>query len=182
VHALAALFCFDAARLPSRLDVEGVIVPLAEQDRALFCRPLIDRGVVHLGASAVGDGWTRWHLEAGIAFEHTRAASFEETDWARIVDYYDALLALAPGPVVALSRALAVTELRGLEAGREVLAPLDGDPRLLAYSFYWAALADLERRAGRTAEARALYERAASLAKSPAERRSYERRIARLER
>ena len=180
VNALAALFCFDAARLPGRLDDTGVLTPLAEQDRAKWSRVLVDRGIVHLGESASGDLLTRWHLEAGIAFEHTRAQSFEETNWGKIVDYYDALLALTPGPVVALNRALALAELRGVDAGRAALALLDGHPKLTTYSFYWAALADLARRGGLLAEAKNMYARASALAKSRAERVSYERRILRL--
>jgi RNA polymerase sigma-70 factor (ECF subfamily) len=180
VHALAALFCFDAARLAGRLDDGKVLVPLAEQDRKKWNRLLVARGIVHLGESATGDRWTRWHLEAGIAFEHTNAQSFAETDWEKIVDYYDALVGLSPGPVVALNRALAVAELRGLDAGIDALAPLTGDPKLAAYSFYWAARADLARRGGRSVEAKDLYIRAAALAKSRAERLSYERRIHRL--
>ena len=177
VHALAALFCLDAARLPARLDGEGVVVPLADQDRSSWDRALVARGVRHLAASAGGESWTRWHLEAGIALEHTIAPSVAGTDWAKIVDYYDALVQLAPGPVVALNRALALAELRGLDAGRAALASLAGEPRLAEYSFYWAARADIERRAGCTAEAAALYVRAASLARSRAERLSYERRL-----
>jgi RNA polymerase sigma-70 factor (ECF subfamily) len=177
LHALGALFCFDAARLATRVDGDGVMVPLAEQDRARWSRSLFERGVRHLGESAGGDRWTRWHLEAGVAFEHARAPSLEATDWGRIVAYYDELVALCPGPVIALNRALAVAELRGLDAGREALAPLAGDPKLAGYSFYWAARADIERRAGRTEEALAFYRRAATLATSRAERRSYERRL-----
>ena len=181
VHALAALFCFNAARLSTRLDVEGVFVPLAEQDRSRWSRSLFERGVQHLGESAGGRHLTRWHLEAGIALEHTSAPSLAETNWERIVEYYDALLALAPGPVVALNRGLAVAELRGLEAGRAALLALEGDPKLAGYSFYWAARADIERRSGRAAEAILLYQRAATLAKSGAERGSYERRLRQLE-
>jgi RNA polymerase sigma-70 factor (ECF subfamily) len=181
VHALAALFCFDAARLATRLDDAGVIVPLSEQDRSRWDRSLIERGVRHLGACAIGDHWTRWHLEAGIAFEHTHAASVADTNWATIVEYYDALMRLCPGPVVALNRGLALAEVRGLDAGRQALAALAGDPKLAQYSFYYAALADIERRAGRAAEARAHYQRAVALAKSRAERMSYERRLRKLE-
>ncbi len=177
VHALAALFCFNAARLPARLDEEGVFVPLAEQDRSRFDRALFERGICHLGSSAAGDRLTRFHLEAGIAFEHTRARSFGETDWARIVEYYDALSATSPGPIGGLNRAVALAELRGLEAGRAALESLGDEPKLAEYSFYWAALADIERRAGREVEARLLYERATRFAKSRAERASYERRL-----
>lgn len=177
VHALSALFCLTAARLPARKDATGVFLPLAEQDRALWDRGLIVRGICHLGESAGGAGWTRWHLEAGIAFEHAGAASVEATNWPRIVEYYDVLSALSPGPVVALNRGLAIAEARGLEAGRRELDALAAEPRLAQYSFYWAARADIERRAGQAEQARSYYLRAIELAKSAGERAAYERRL-----
>jgi RNA polymerase sigma-70 factor (ECF subfamily) len=177
-HALAALFCFTAARLTGRLSPEGVVVPLAEQDRGRWDRSLVDRGIVHLGESADGDRLTRWHLEAGISFEHTTAESAAQTNWTKILRYYDALLGICPGPVVAMNHALASAEVHGLDAGRSALASLEGDPKLAAYSFYWAARADIERRSGRGADAEALYLRAIALARSDAERRSYETRCA----
>jgi RNA polymerase sigma-70 factor (ECF subfamily) len=177
VHALAALFCFNSARLATRVDAEGVFLPLAEQDRSRWNRDLLQRGIRHLGESAAGSSWSRWHLEAGIAFEHTRAASVAETDWRRIVEYYDALLALAPNTVVELNRGLALAELLGLEAGRAALDALADEPKLATYSFFWAGRADIERRAGRSAEAREFYQRAAACARSAAERLGYERRL-----
>ena len=182
LHALAALFCCNAARLTTRLDSDGVVIPLADQDRTRWDRALLDRGLQHLAASASGDHFTRWHLEAGIAFEHTRAASIADTDWPRIVDYYDALAALSPSPIVALNRALAVAEVHGIDAALTALAPLAAEPKLTRYSFYWAALADLARRAAHSAEAAAHYQRAIALAGSRAERISYERRLAALSR
>ncbi len=181
VHALAALFCLDAARLPARLDEAGVIVPLAEQDRSHWDRSLLQRGLLHLSASAGGEHLTRFHLEAGIAFEHSQAASVSATNWARIVDYYDALSALSPGPVVALNRALALAEQRGPEMGRVALLALEHEPKLAEYSFYWAARADIERRSSDLALAARFYRRAMALAKSRAERLSYERRLRGLE-
>ena len=177
-HALAALFCLHSARLGTRLDDEGVIVPLADQDRSRWNRALIDRGIAHLGQSAVGERITRWHLEAGIAFEHVRAASIAETDWAQILAFYDALMSLAPGPIVALNRALAIAEARNLEAGAAALALLEGDSQLATYSFYWAARADVDRRMGR--DPSPSYRRAIALAESRAERVSYERRLSAL--
>jgi RNA polymerase sigma-70 factor (ECF subfamily) len=174
VHALAALFCFNAARLATRLAADGVLLPLAEQDRSRWDRSLVDRGIRHLGASATGDHWTRWHLEAGIAFEHTTAPTIADTNWTRILDYYDALLALAPGPVVALNRGLALAELRGLDAGRDALTSLADNPKLTRYSFFWAALADIGA-APATADARTLYAR--HLPRQIAERLSYEHRL-----
>lgn len=179
--ALAALFCFDAARLPARLDAHGVFVPLAEQDRGRWDRDLIDRGLAHLAASAGGASMSRWHLEAGIACEHALAPSLADTDWARIVDLYDLLAARSPGPVVALNRAMALAERDGAEAGRRELLAIAGEKKLAGYPFYWAALADLQRRGGRDAEARDSYWRAIELSRSWAERESYARRIELLE-
>jgi predicted RNA polymerase sigma factor len=181
VSALAALFYFDLARLSTRLDAQGVFVPLAEQDRARWDRRMIEQGLAQLAASADGDRMSRWHLEAGIACEHAVAPSVRETDWARIAAFYDLLLAQSPGPIVALNRALAVAERDGVEAGCRELVAVAGDKKLARYPFYWAALADLQRRAERNAEARSSYERAIELSRSPAERDSYRRRLELLE-
>jgi RNA polymerase sigma-70 factor (ECF subfamily) len=181
VSALAALCCFDIARLPTRLDAEGVFVPLAEQDRSRWDRRLIERGLAHLAASATGDRMSRWHLEAGIACEHTVALSVGETAWDRIVGFYDVLMVQSPGPIVALNRALAVAERDGVEEGRRQLVAVAGDKKVARYPFYWAALADLQRRADRYGEARSSYERAIELSRSPAEKASYRRRLDLLE-
>lgn len=177
VAALAALFCLDLGRLSTRLDADGVFVPLAEQDRTRWNAALIERGLAHLAASAAGDRLSRWHLEAGIACEHAVAPSVAETDWTKVVGFYDLLLERSPGPIVALNRALAVAERGGVEEGRRQLAGVTGDRKLHRYPFYWAALADLERRAGRHGDARSSYERAIELSRSPAERDAYLRRI-----
>jgi predicted RNA polymerase sigma factor len=152
VHALAALFCFHAAPLETRL-------------------------VVHLSSTSSGTAFSRWHLEAGIACEHAIASSVEQTNWQRIVDLYDALVGLVPGPVVALNRAIAIAELRGPDVGLDLLRAIVQEQRISTYPFYWAALADLESRSGRSAEARSLYERAIGLSRSRAERVSYERKL-----
>ena len=100
---------------------------------------------------------SRWHLEAGIACEHAIAPSIQKTDWDRIVGFYQ-VLAQSWSPVVALNRALALAERDGLDAGRRELIALAGERKLSRYPFYWAARADLERRAGRHAAAREHYE------------------------
>jgi RNA polymerase sigma factor (sigma-70 family) len=181
VHALAGLFCFDLARLATRVDDEGVFLPLEDQDRSRWDRALVERGLEHLARSATGDKMSRWHLEAGIACEHAIAPSLEETDWARIVDFYDVLVLRSQSPVVALNRALALAERDGVEVGRRELLALADDPKLSGYPFYWAARADLERRTERLAAARSDYESAIALSRSPAERMSYARRLHRLE-
>jgi RNA polymerase sigma factor (sigma-70 family) len=180
-HALAALFCFDSARLSTRRDEHGVFVPLEDQDRSRWDRARIERGLMHLARSATGDHMSRWHLEAGIACEHAIAPSIQKTDWDRIVGFYQVLAQQSWSPIVALNRALAVAERDGVDEGRRELIALADEQKLSRYPFYWAARADLERRAGHHAAARDSYERAIALARSPAERVSYERRIESLE-
>ena len=176
-HALAALFCFGTARLATRLDEHGVFVPLEDQDRSRWNRARIERGLLHLARAATGDHMSRWHLEAGIACEHAIAPSIKQTDWDRIIGFYQVLAQQSWSPIVALNRALALAERDGVDEGRRELVALAGERKLSRYPFYWAALADLERRAGRHAAARENYERAIALARSPAERVSFERRI-----
>src|SRR5919204_2720933 len=146
VHALAALFCFGAARLSTRLDEHGVFVPLEDQDRSRWDRARIERGLMHLARSATGDHMSRWHLEAGIACEHAIAPSIQKTDWDRIVGFYQVLAQQSWSPIVALNRALALAERDGIDAGRRELIALAGERKLSRYLFYWAARADLERR------------------------------------
>jgi RNA polymerase sigma factor (sigma-70 family) len=180
-RAMAALFCFDTARLPARLDEHGVFVPLQDQDRSRWDRARIEHGLMHLARSATGDHMSRWHLEAGIACEHAIAPSIQETDWSRIVGFYQILAQQSWSPVVALNLALALAERDGIDTGRRELIALAGEPKLSRYAFYWAARADLERRAGRHTAAREYYQQAIGLARSPAERVSFERRIESLE-
>jgi RNA polymerase sigma-70 factor (ECF subfamily) len=180
VHALAALFSFNTARLSTRLDEHGVFVPLEDQDRSRWDRAGIERGLRHLGRAAAGDRMSRWHLEAGIACEHAIAPSIRETDWDRIVGFYEILAQQSWSPVVALNRALALAERDGVDEGRRELVALADQPKLSRYPFYWAARADLERRAGHRRAAQEDYERAIALSRSPAERVSFERRIASL--
>ena len=173
--ALAAVLHLHAARLPSRLDESGELLPLFEQRRDLWDRELAARGLELLDQSSRGDNASPFHLEAAIAACHATARSFEETPWKNIVRLYDALVAIAPSPVVALSRAIAVAQSEGPERGLAELASLDCE-QLRGYVFYHAALADLSARANDAAAARAHYHRAIALARNPSERSFLERR------
>lgn len=176
-HALLALMCLTAARLPGRV-AGGELVSLAAQDRSTWDRELVRRGVAALEASASGDRLTALHVEAAIAWEHTSAPSHEATDFARIAELYDVLVRLRPSPVVALSRAIAIGEAEGPERALEEMARIEGLERLGEYPFYAAALAEQHLRAGRRAEAREGFRRALSLARNPAEARFLEGRLA----
>jgi len=171
VHGLAALMEFQASRLRTRLDANGAPVLLADQDRSRWDRLLIGRGVVALGrAEACGRAFGPYALQAAIAACHARAARSEDTDWVRIVALYDALVEVAPTPVVALNRAVALAMAFGPEAGLEAVEVLAGEPALARYHLLPSVRGDLLARLGRADEARAEFERAATLTANEAER------------
>ncbi len=176
--ALCALMWLQAARLPARTDASGELRSLLEQDRGLWDRALIERGLRFLDLSAQGDAITPYHVEAAIASVHARAATCEATDWSAIVTLYDRLMRLKPSPVVALNRAIAVGQAEGPARGLEAIRAIAGRDRLERYPFYFAALADLEQRAGDDAGAARDFTRAAELARNPMERRFLTRRSA----
>jgi len=176
--ALGALMLLHTARLSARLDQAGELHSLFEQDRSQWDTELIAEGRRLLDISATGTELTEYHLEAAIAAVHADAASAEETDWPRIVELYDMLLAIRPSPVVALNRAIALAQQHGPERGLEAIRAIYGLDRLSDYPFYPAALGELELRSGRPELAREHFRAALSLARSPMERRFIERRIA----
>ena len=113
VHALLALMYMQASRLMTRTDGERLLL-LAEQDRSQWNQEAIQHGLVHLEQSAQGQRMTAYHLQAGIAACHTLAPSYEETDWAQILTYYDQLMQIAPSSFVALNRAVALAEVESV--------------------------------------------------------------------
>jgi RNA polymerase sigma-70 factor (ECF subfamily) len=176
-HALSALMCLHAARLPARQDASGELTMLFEQDRARWNAELVADGKRLLDQSATGPELTAYHLEAAIAATHADSPSVAETPWGTIVALYDALLALRPSPVVALQRALALAQRDGPDRGLEALRAIPDRARLADYPFYPAALGELELRSGHAARAREHFAEAAALARSPVERRLLERRL-----
>jgi RNA polymerase sigma-70 factor (ECF subfamily) len=174
--ALAALMHLLAARLPSRLDLAGDLHPLLEQDRSRWDPRLIEDGLALLNRSATGSVVSAYHVEAAIAAAHATAPSLEATNWPAIVQLYDRLMAIAPSPVVALNRAIAIGQRDGPDRGLEALQAIPQSDRLRNYPFYPAALAELELRRGRIEAARDLFASAAALARNAAERRFLERR------
>ncbi|HEY8924329.1 MAG TPA: DUF6596 domain-containing protein [Polyangia bacterium] len=179
-QALQALFLLQAARLASRIDEAGDLIPLDRQDRARWDRAMIADGLEHLGRAAAGDVVSPFHLEAGIAACHALAASYAETDWRQIVAFYDELLALTPSPVIALQRAIAVGRADGARAGLRALDGLAGNDRLLEDPVLAAAIGELEAQRGDVRAARVAYRRALELAATAPERRFLEERLAAL--
>jgi RNA polymerase sigma-70 factor (ECF subfamily) len=175
-YALAALMCFNAARLPGRVDSLGELQSLAEQDRSLWDRELIAEGLQFLERSAVGSSLSTYHIEAAIAAFHTTASGTQTTDWAGIASLYDTLRSIQPSPIVALNRAIAIAQAEGPERGLEEVRAIPEHDRLAEYPFFHATLGELELRRGHHCEARQHFVIAASKARSPMERGFLQRR------
>jgi RNA polymerase sigma-70 factor, ECF subfamily len=165
-RGLLALMLLHHARRDARVDAEGRLVLLADQDRSLWHADEIAEGRAHAAAAAPD----RYGLQAAIAAEHVA----EVTDWAHVAALYARLAALDPSPVIELNRAVAVAMAEGPERG---LALIDAIAGLDGYHLLHSARADLLRRLGRSQEARAAYERALALAVNPVEREFLERRL-----
>jgi RNA polymerase sigma-70 factor (ECF subfamily) len=176
-HGLLALMLMTEARRPSRISSDGELVTLTDQDRGAWDSELIAEGhAIVLGLIAAGSVPGRYQLQAAINAVHTYARDIRDTDWSQLSTLYDQLYAINPSPVVALNRAIVAAELDGPAVA---LADLDR-LQLEDYHAWHAARADLLRRLGRSADARAAYDRAISLAVNPAEVRFLSRRRASL--
>jgi RNA polymerase sigma-70 factor (ECF subfamily) len=177
-RALMALMLFHAARLTTRLDDQGAILLMEEQDRTRWDRGLICRGNDFLNQAAEGTLISPYHLEAAIAWHHCTAASYAETDWPAILRLYDALLTIHRSPVYLLNRAIVVAHIDGPQAGIRALDEASCDASLKHYHLFEAALGELHRRAGHLGRARQHFETVRRLTKSPHDREVIERRLA----
>jgi RNA polymerase sigma factor (sigma-70 family) len=171
VLGLLALMEIQSSRLAARAAPDGSFVSLIDQNRARWDQLLIRRGLAALErAVALGGAGGPYVLQAAIAACHARARRAEDTDWARIAGLYDALAAALPTPVVALNRAVAHSMAFGPEAGLALVDEIADAPALHDYAPLPAARGDFLLRAGRTAEARTEFERAAALTRNARER------------
>ncbi|MDP1848686.1 MAG: RNA polymerase sigma factor [Solirubrobacteraceae bacterium] len=171
VHGLVALMELQASRLRARVGAAGAPVLLLDQDRARWDRLLIARGLRALErAQSLGAPLGSYGLQAAIAACHARARSAEETEWVRIAALYDALGQIAPSPVVELNRAVAVAMAFGPAAGLEIVDALAGESALASYHLLPSVRGELLTRLGRDDEARAEFDRAASLTHNARER------------
>jgi RNA polymerase sigma-70 factor, ECF subfamily len=173
VMGLLALMLLVESRRASRTTADGGLVLLADQDRGLW-----DRGLIAEGQAIVRQCLRRnqpgpYQIQAAINAVHSDAPAAAATDWSQILQLYDQLLSLAPSPVVALNRAVAVTEVEGPAAALSLVDELD----LGGYHLFHAIRADLLRRLGRNAEAALAYEAAIALTENTAERDFLRRRL-----
>jgi RNA polymerase sigma-70 factor, ECF subfamily len=166
VAGLLALLLLTESRRASRARPDGSLVLLGEQDRTQWDRALIEEGQAILRRCLRRNQPGAYQLQAAINAVHADALTVEQTDWSQIVALYDHLLAVAPTPVVALNRAIAIGEVQGPAAALALVDELDLDN----YHPFHATRADLLRRLGRNSEAAAAYQRAATMAPTDAER------------
>jgi RNA polymerase sigma-70 factor (ECF subfamily) len=178
VHALLALMCFHSARFDARLALDGAIVLLEEQDRGAWNWNDVREGMAWLGKSAAGDVLTRYHVEAGIAWEHCRAPTFADTDWRRIAELYDTLERIAPSPLHALNRAVAEAYLLGPQAGLDRLAAVPAERVPERYPGWHAVIGELRFRLGQHAAAERAWREALRLTSARADREFLQRRLA----
>ncbi|MEV8390345.1 DUF6596 domain-containing protein [Streptomyces sp. NPDC056650] len=178
VHGLAALLELQASRTAARAGPDGEPVLLADQNRHKWNRMLILRGVESLRRAGNGP----YSVQAAIAACHARAVRYEDTDWTAIATLYGRLMALTPSPVVELNRAVAVSMAEGPGAGLKLVDALAEGPALKDYHLLPSVRGDLLERLGRGEEARAEFERAASLTRNARERAMLLERAARAER
>jgi RNA polymerase sigma-70 factor, ECF subfamily len=173
---LLALMLFHESRRATRVDADGDLVTLADQDRTRWDRRMIDEAVTVLDAAYDHARPGPYQLQAAIAGCHATAEDAKSTDWQRIADLYALVARVSPSPVVELNRAVAVAEVDGPAAGLALVDALR-DSALAGYHLLPATRADLLRRLNRLAEARTAYEEALALAPTEAERRFLTRRV-----
>jgi len=180
VTALLALMLLQDARKDARMDAEGDLVILEEQDRRLWNRAQIAEALPMV-EEALRGGIGPLALQAAISAVHCEAAQVEDTDWAAILRLYDLLQRLQPSPVVRLNRAVAVAMAEDPRAGLELIDELAAGGELEGYHLLHAARADLLRRIGEAGQAAESYRRALALVTNDSERRFLERRLREVE-
>ena len=177
---LLALMLLNEARRAARTTPTGDLVLLEEQDRTLWDQAQISEGVRLAHGAWMARHYGLYTLQAAIAATHATAPNFAATNWPQIIHLYDLLLQVAPSPVVALNRAVAVAMRDGPAVGLALIDQIMADGKLADYHLAHAARADLYRRLGNIAAARTAYAQARSLTQQEPERRYLERRLAEL--
>jgi RNA polymerase sigma-70 factor (ECF subfamily) len=180
VMGLLALMLLHESRRAARTSPEGDLILLEDQDRSLWNREQIKEGTALVERALSSRQFGPYTLQAAISAVHAEAPSTAATDWSQIVGLYDLLAQMSPSPVIEINRAVAVAMCDGPAAGLELIDAILARGDLADYHLAHAARADLCRRLGRTAEARAAYQRALALVQQEPERRFLERRIANL--
>lgn len=176
-HALLTLMLLNSARNPARVDDQGNLLRLQEQDRSRWDQATLARGMAHFAISAAGEELTRYHLEAGISACHCAATDFASTDWPRILALYDRLTAFDNSPIIALNRAVAVANVHGPAAGVAAVDAIHNRAQLDSYYLLYAVLGDLEAQQGNLRAAAGYFRQALELTQLESEQRFLHKRI-----
>ena len=180
IMGLTALMLLQHARSPARFDADGAAILLEDQDRSLWNGEMIAEGLALIDKAMRRPRPGPYLVQAAIAALHARAAAPEDTDWAQIEQLYAALERLQPSPVVSLNRAVAASKVHGAEAALAMVEPLA--PRLSGYFYFHGTRGALLLQLGRGGEAREAFDRAISLANTPAEAAHIRQHLDRLQR
>lgn len=181
VFALMALMCFHASRSGSRLDSEGALILLPDQNRGLYDANLIGRGNAFMDQAASGDTMSAYHLEAAIAYEHCTAESYAATDWPRILSYYEWLCRIAPNPMADLNRIIVAMQVHGPEAALRELDALPDRNKLETHALFHALSGEIHARLGDRERGREGFKAAIRLTQSDAERKVLREKLGRLD-
>jgi RNA polymerase sigma factor (sigma-70 family) len=168
-HALLALMLLNSARFPSRVDGDGNLLRLQEQDRTRWDQPMIARGMFHFARSAAGKELAEYHLQAGIAACHCAARDFESTDWRQILSLYDRLVEFDDSPVIALNRAVVIANIHGPKAGLDAVAAIQNREKLESYYLLYAVLGEFEAQSNDPLAAAGYFRRSLQLAETRSE-------------
>ncbi len=176
-HALLALINFNASRNQSRLDADGNILLLKHQNRNKWNNTMIQNGIQHLDAAAEGEKISKYHLEAGIAYEHAKAKNYTATNWQNILHCYNLLCKLYPSPVVALNRAIVISELHGAAEGIKAIENMVQVSSLKKYYLLPATLGELHLQLKNYKTAIEYFEQAIRLTHSTKEKNLLQQKI-----
>ena len=179
VYAAMALMCFHAARIESRVSMEGEIILLAQQDRAKWNKALIAEGNEYMNKAAFGNAISTYHIEGAIAYEHCIAQTFDKTNWQQILVYYDMLTKLHPNAVVMLNRMAVIYKIKG---GEQTLYELNHSPYLKEWEKHYLFHSLLGEIYASTEKAKAVssFEKAITLTRSDAEQHLLQHKISAL--
>jgi RNA polymerase sigma factor (sigma-70 family) len=177
VYALMALICFHSSRSESRLTPEGEIILLPEQDRSKWNQSLIKMGNDYMNHSAFGTEVTSYHLEAAIAYEHCSVSNFPETNWVKILQYYESLCAIHPSDIARLNKAIATMQVFGASTARQELLGIADKKKLESYYLYYSLLGEIASKLGEITEAKDYYTKAINLTLSEKEQKMIRSKI-----
>jgi RNA polymerase sigma factor (sigma-70 family) len=177
VFALMALMCFHYSRSNSRLTTEGEIILLPLQDRSKWDAALIAEGNVYMNKAATGEALSSYHIEAAIAYEHCSAASFDATNWNRILQYYEWLCTMSPSPITQLNRVVAVMQVHGAQTALQQLQTMPDKKKLESYYLYHSLLGELYMQLHQVSIAKGYYETAINMTRSETEKKMLRSKI-----